>query len=493
VKISIERDGPTPLHLQIAHAIREQILAGALQGDGRLPPSRKLAKALGVNRGTVTQAYQILWSQGLIEGRVGRGTSILPAAAGSETGYAPLPWEMLIAGGSEQEDHEVRDFVRLIDRDDLISLAAGLPAPDLYPMEALRSITDDVLAREGRTLLHWCPVEGHAPLRRLLAERFAEVHPNEILILSGSTQGIFLLARALIAPGDLVAVQSPTYIGALQVFRAAGARIVGIPSGAEGIDPAAIENVFARARPKLFYAVPTFHNPTGETMSLDTRTRLLRSAARHGVPILEDDPYAMLRYDGEEIPSLKELDAHGHVLYVSTFSKVLFPGLRIGYLAAPQPVVEKLKSGKHLQDLFTNSLGQAAVFEFARRGLLDEHAARMRDEYRARRDAMTEALRRRAPSLAFSPPEGGYFIWAKLPDGSAARELLREALRKKVSFVPGDLFSPDGRERDRIRINFASHAPETIEEGVRRLGSALRALRRERRAESREEPARPIV
>jgi DNA-binding transcriptional MocR family regulator len=495
MKIHLDRRNPTPLHIQIAHAIREQILRGAIQREGKLPPSRRLAETLRVNRSTVVQAYQVLWSEGLVEGHVGRGTSVLPAAGAAGLPGAPPSWGSLFAPGGGETEEDVRDFVKLIDRDDLISLAAGLPAPDLYPMDDLRSVTDDVLKRDGRTLLHWCTVDGYAPLRRALAGRLPGVPPGEILVVAGSTQGIFLLTRAFVAPGDFVAVQSPTYLGALQTFRSAGARVVGIPAGEGGIDLEIAENVFARTRPKFLYVVPTFQNPTGATMSLESRAELLRIAYRHGVPIVEDDPYSLLRYEGTEVPALKELDTNGHVIYLSTFSKILFPGFRVGWLAAPRAVIDRLKTGKHQVDLFTGSVGQAVVAEFMARGMLEEHLRRVRKEYRARRDAMARSLRRHAPRVRFSVPEGGYFIWAELPDGIAARELLRHALKKKVSFIHGDVFSPDGRGRDRIRINFASHPPETIDEGVRRLAAALRSIRKGTRDERREEetPARPIV
>jgi DNA-binding transcriptional MocR family regulator len=402
---------------------------------------------------------------------------------------------MLFAPRSEAAEEEVREFVRLIDRKDLISLAAGLPAPELYPMEELRSLMDEVLAREGRSLLHWGTALGDPRLRRCLADRLPGVSPSEILVLAGSTQGIFLLTRALVEPGNFVAVQSPTYIGALQTFRDAGARVVGIPIGETGIDLEMTESVFARTRPKLLYLVPTFQNPTGTTMSLETRVELLKIAYRHGVPIVEDDPYSLLRYEGEEIPSIKSLDTHGHVLYLSTFSKTLFPGFRIGWLAGPKPVIERLVADKHRLDLFTGSVGQAVAAEFMSRGLLEAHLGRVRKEYRARQDAMERALRRHAPRLRFAPPEGGYFLWAKLPPGTTAKELLREALKKKVSFIHGDIFSPDGRARDRIRITFASHPPETIEEGIRRLAAALRVLRKGKRIDRHEEEAsaQPIV
>ncbi|RPJ47639.1 MAG: PLP-dependent aminotransferase family protein [Candidatus Latescibacterota bacterium] len=378
MKIEIDRRSATPLFLQIAQALREGILRGAIPREGKLPPSRRLAEQLGVNRSTVVQAYQALWSEGLVEGRVGRGTSVVLADAPARRPEAPPSWGMLFAARNEETEEETREFVKLIDRDDLISLAAGLPAPEFYPMDDLRTIVDEVLATGGRSLLHWCAAQGYPPLRRALADSLPGVSPAEILVLAGSTQGIYLLTRALVEPGDFVAVQSPTYLGALQTFRAAGARVVGIPIGENGIDLDMTESVFSRMRPKFLYVVPTFQNPTGTTMSLEARLRLLEIAYRHGVPILEDDPYSPLRYEGEDIPSIRALDAHGHVLYLSTFSKILFPGLRIGWLAAPKQVIERLSSEKHRVDLFTESIGQAAAAEFVRRGLHEADLRRVR-------------------------------------------------------------------------------------------------------------------
>jgi DNA-binding transcriptional MocR family regulator len=495
MRIAVDRESAIPIHVQIARAIREQILKGAIPRGGRLPPTRRLAESLGVNRSTVVQAYQTLWSEGLVEGHVGRGTAVRPAGTGSRTPGACPPWETLFVLEREEEDREVREFVRLIDREDLISLAAGLPAPDLYPMRDLREVLDDVLAREGKSLLHWCPVEGYGPLRERLAENVPGATAGDVFLLSGSTQGISLLTRVLVAPGDFVAVQSPTYLGALQMFRSAGARIASVPVGEEGIDLDMLESVLSRTRPKILYVIPSFQNPTGVTMGLETRKGLLEIASRHAVPVLEDDPYSLLRYEGEDVPTLRELDTRGHVLYLSTFSKILVPGFRVGWLTAPSPVIERLRTAKHLTDLFTNSVGQAVVSEFIERGFLDKHLAAVRDAYRKRRDAMVRALRRHAPQLAFTVPEGGYFVWATLPPGISGRELLREALTKRVSFIHGEVFCPDGTGRDRIRINFASHPPEIAEEGARRLGSALRALRRggRRGRPEQEVSARPIV
>jgi len=489
--LKVDRKSPTPLHLQIAHHLRELILKGVIPAGGQLPPTRKFARELGVNRSTVVQAYHKLWSEGLIEGHVGRGTTVRhnPEA---EAPVSPLPWEMLLAPQPEAVELEIRELMRLFSREDLISLAAGLPSPDLYPLEEVAEIAGEVLADEGTTLLQRCAVEGYLPLRRLLAERMG-LSPRETLILSGSQQGLYLLAQALITPGDFVVVEAPTYLGALQVFRAAGARLIGVPVDEHGMDMTMLENVLARTQPKFIYTLPTFQNPAGITMVTERRQRLLDLAYRYRTPVIEDDPYSLLRYEGEALPPLANLDTHGYVIYLSTFSKILFPGLRIGWLAAPQRVVEHLATLKRMIDLFTNAPAQAVIAEFCRRGLLERHLEGVRDEYRQRRDTMVGALKDHCPKIEFAVPEGGYFIWCRLPRGIAARELLREAFRERVSFLTGELFYPDGRGQEEIRLTFTHQPPATITEGIRRLGQALRRLKRNRVEKAEEALLKPIV
>jgi DNA-binding transcriptional MocR family regulator len=333
-------------------------------------------------------------------------------------------------------------------------------------------------------------------LRRLLGERLG-VPSGEILILSGSQQGLYLLAKALITPGDFVIVETPTYLGALQVFRAARARLIGIPLDEEGMDLQMLESVLARTQPKFAYTLPTFQNPSGATMSLERRRRLLELAYRYRVPIVEDDPYSLLRYEGETLPALKALDTHGYVIYLSTFSKILFPGLRVGWLAAPPRVTDRLAPMKQLMDLFSNGPAQAVIYEFCRRGLLERHLERVREEYRRRRAAMVVALERYCPKLEFNEPQGGYFIWCRLPRGIAARQLLREALRERVSFLTGEIFYPDGRGQEQLRLTFTSQPPAALEEGVKRLGAALRNLMRRAakaaEAKEAEKAVKPIV
>jgi DNA-binding transcriptional MocR family regulator len=497
MKIQLDRGSPTPIYLQIVQRLREQILGGMFPEGGRLPPSRKLAETLGINRSTVVQAYNVLWSEGLVESRVGRGTVVRPPAdvEPDETPISPPPWRMLFVPEPETVEQEVRGLLELFSHENVISLAAGLPPPELYPMEEIERVTRDVLAREGRALLQWCPVEGYLPLRKLVADRMPGLSPREVLILTGSTQGLFLLARTLIEPGDSVIVEAPTYLGALKAFQSVGARLVGVPVDEKGANMKMLGNVLARTNPKFIYTIPEFQNPTGTSMSLDRRRALLDLAYRYRIPVVEDDPYSPLRYDADPLPSLKDLDTRGHVIHLSTYSKILCPGLRVGWLAAQKPVIERLTATKYLLDILTNTLSQAMVFELSRLGLLEEHMERMRREYRKRRDAMIAALERHCPDLSFIRPEGGYFIWCRLPKGLSAKELLKEALGRGVSFLIGEIFYPDGRGQDRIRLTFTSQPPSAIEEGVRALGEALRHLEIEGAREAVEEETviRPIV
>ncbi|MBN1827470.1 MAG: PLP-dependent aminotransferase family protein [Candidatus Eisenbacteria bacterium] len=478
MRMQLDRESPTPIHLQIANGIREQILTGAIPEDRRLPPTRRLAAELGVNRSTVVQAYQRLWSEGLVEGRVGSGTVVRLPAGEKRRAVAPPPWSMLLGARVGGHDAESGELFRLFAREDLVSLAAGLPAPHLYPMEDLREAANAAFAEEGRAALHWCPAEGYPPLRRLAAERLDGLDPAATMILAGSTQGLFLVSALFIDPGDFVVVESPTYLGALQIFRDAGARVIGVPVAEDGIDLEMLGEVLARTQPKFIYTVPTFQNPTGVTMSLGKRRALLELAYRYRVPVVEDDPYTPLRYDGGAVPSLKALDTHGYVIYLTTFSKILVSGLRVGVLGAPRRLMEPMVAAKYRLDLFTGALSQAMVQRFWSGGALDRHIDRVRVEYRANREAMADALRRHCPTIRFSVPEGGFFIWGRLPREVGARRLLREALDRKVMILSGEIFHPDGRGHDRVRLSFTGETPERLREGVRRLGDALRRVER---------------
>jgi len=359
----------------------------------------------------------------------------------------------------------------------LISLAGGYPAPELFPVDAFREAFDAVLSTDAGAALQYGTAEGYLPLREFLAGRMARfgirASPEEVMITHGSQQGLDLVARLFVDWGSPVAVEDPSYVGGLQAFDGYGARYLAIPTDEDGMQVDWLEEALARGevRPRLIYALSNFQNPSGATLSLERRHRLLELSYRHHIPILEDDPYGELRYEGKDLPSLKSLDVEGNVIYLGTFSKILAPGLRLGWVVAPTGVIRGLLLGKEAADLHTNSLAQRAVHELCRRGLLDRHIPRIRSVYRGRRDAMLRALAAHLPDGArWSRPKGGLFLWVQLPGGVDTDAMLPDAVREKVVYVPGSAFSPRRERTSAMRLNFSNCPPAEIEEGVRRLG-----------------------
>jgi len=481
VEITVDRTSTIPLYRQIVQKLERMIDTGVLPVGFRLPPERQLATALGVNRSTVLNAYRELKAQGLVDAHVGRGTAVLPVrrvtAVSPDSGS--LAWRHLFREGSERTpDPMLRNLLALSERPDVISLSIGLPAPELLPVRPLRQIIDQLLGTHGPALLLHCPTEGHTPLRETLASWLTtygiRCRAPEVLILSGSQQGLDLVARTLIAPGDPVVIEEPTYIGALEVFRSARARLIGIPVDDDGMRTDILETTLQRLRPKLIYCLPTFQNPSGALLSLERRRRLLELAYRHQVPIIEDDPYSLLRYDGDALPSLKALDERGHVLYLSTFSKVLFPGMRLGYLVAPRPVVRQLVLAKQAIDLHSNTLGQYVLDRFISDGSLEPYLATLRSAYARRRDTMAAALQAGCPEgMSFSTPAGGFYFWCRLPDGVEQARLLALAASHRVSFLPGWSCFASEPEQTYVRLNFSAAAVDQISEGVNRLLDAV--------------------
>jgi DNA-binding transcriptional MocR family regulator len=533
--VVVDRESTTPIYLQIARQLRQSILDGVPLAGGRLPPERRLAALLGVNRTTIVNAYRELAADGLVSGQVGRGTVVIygadasddpradmsgdwppvnerqtwhaPAPLGLEGGghdnghengrgrSSPVPWAQLVTSVTDvMVDPLLRDAMTVSARPDVIRLATGIPSPSLYPIDTIRELFNEALDDSGQNLLQHHPTEGYPPLREQLSAWMArhaaaagasiEVDPREVVVCAGSQQGLYLLARTLIEPGDLVAVESPTYLGAAQVFRAAGARLLPIPIDQDGMQVDLLQELLPRRRPKLIYTLPTFQNPSGAVMGMGRRLRLLDLAARFGVPIIEDDPYGALRYEGRSLPTLAAIDRASHrganVIYLSTVSKMLFPGFRIGWISAPKPVIERVTLMKQLVDLDTNALSQWVVWAFFDRGLLDEHLARVNRIYPVRRDRMLAALGRDGQGLIEpNQPAGGIYLWCRLSDGLRVRDLLPEAAREGVIFAPGESFHVDaasGRGRFDIRLNFTLPEELEIDEGIRRLGAAIQRL-----------------
>jgi DNA-binding transcriptional MocR family regulator len=503
--VQLNRKSDVPLYLQIKHQIRDLIVAGDLPLGTRLPAERKLAESLGVNRTTVATAYQELAADGLVEGQVGRGTVV--CARPEVSGYRvddyrpqPLPWGEFFVASQGERDSLVRDVIALCAQKEVISLAGGVPDPELYPLERFTQATGSVLRRHGRNLLQYCPTEGHLPFRETLAELAAErgiaTSADNVMILSGSQQGLDLVARVLLDPGDVVLVEVPSYLGAIGLFRAAGARLLGVPVDEEGMRTDILERLLSRYRPQLIYTLPTFQNPAGQVMSAERRRELLSLAQHYQVPVLEDDPYGEVYFDDPPPPPLKSLDRHGHVIYLSTFSKILFPGIRIGWLVAPRPVVDRLALVKQHADLHSNTLAQWALAEFIEQGWLHEHLRTLRQVYPRKCRVMLAALDDHVPQgLRWNEPAGGFNLWCRLEAGLRSKDLLIEAGQRHVAFVVGEAFHADGGGQGAFRLNYSYQSEGNIREGVRRLGEALKSLRRERGARQLEQPAiaRPLV
>ena len=383
----------------------------------------------------------------------------------------------------------IRELLKLTEQPDVISFAGGLPAPEVFPLEEVRAATDRVLRDHGTTALQYTTTEGYRPLRELLVRHMSrygvEVRPENVLITSGSQQALDLIGKLLINPGDRVLTEAPTYLGALQAFNAYQADYLPVPIDDDGMDVDALEEQL-RAGPKFVYALPNFQNPAGVTLSMERRRRLVERAAHYGTPIVEDDPYGQLRFEGDHLPSLVKLDAEthgcangeraftGNVLYLSTLSKTLAPGLRVAWVVAPEVVISKLVQIKQGADLHTSTFCQHVAYEVAKGGFLDTHVRRIRAVYGERRDAMLRSLDRHAPpGVRWTRPGGGLFLWATLPEGFDTLKLLDEAIAEKVAFVPGAAFYPCGGGERTMRLNFSYAAPDVIEEGIRRLSKVI--------------------
>ena len=381
----------------------------------------------------------------------------------------------------------VRELLKLTTRRDIISFAGGLPGADVFPVERFREACQRVLTEHGARALQYSTTEGERPLREMIARHTSRygivVNADNVLITSGSQQALDLIGKVFLNAGDHVLVERPTYLGALQAWNAYQAEYLSVGIDEHGMRTPDLEPAL-RSGPKFIYALPNFQNPTGVTLSLDRRHALIRLADQHGVPILEDDPYGQLRYEGDHLPSLAVLDAEyrglagsgysGNVLYLSTFSKTLAPGLRLGWMIGPPDVIQRLAQAKQGVDLHTGTFVQLVAYEVARSGFLDGHIRKLRSVYAGRRDAMLSAMSRAfPPGVSWTKPAGGLFVWATLPESLDAADFLREALEEKVAFVPGSSFFADGSGRNTLRLNFTNASRERIEEGIARLGHAL--------------------
>jgi len=401
------------------------------------------------------------------------------------------PWEYRYAHRIQKMGSSViRELLKLTEQPDIISFAGGLPAPEVFPLNEFQQACNTVLAEHGPQALQYSTTEGYRPLREMIARHTArysvEVSPDNILITSGSQQALDFIGRLFINRGDYVVVESPTYLGALQAWNAYGAQYITVPADENGMIVDKLEAAL-RIGPKFIYILPNFQNPSGSTLSLERRRKLVQLADKYGVPIVEDDPYGQLRYEGEHLPSVVYLDSQfrgrnggtysGNVIYLSTFSKLLAPGLRLAWVIAPEQVIRKLVMAKQAADLHTATFNQMVAYEVGKGGFLDEHVKVIRSIYKERRDVMLEMMDELfPPEVHWTHPQGGMFLWGILPQRMDAAQVLKVAIEKKVAFVPGESFHATGGGANTMRINFSYASPATIREGVARLGITLKEL-----------------
>jgi len=378
----------------------------------------------------------------------------------------------------------MRDLMALTERDDVISLAGGLPDTSTFPPDSYAALMSKVAGEYCARALQYGPTEGFAPLKRCIvrvmeAEGTA-IDTDDLLVTSGGQQVIDLVCKTLLDPGDVVVAEAPTYPGAVPTFCAYQADVVQITMDRDGMRTDELAETLDELertgrRPKFIYTVPNFHNPAGVTMSLERRHELVRIAHERELLVLEDNPYGLLRYDGTPLPTLRSIDRGEYVIYASTFSKILSPGVRLGWAAAPRPVLEKMKIGKQSSDLCSSSITQFFVTAYFEQGPWEDYVRSLIEIYRRRRDVMLDSLAEHFPREAeWTHPEGGLFIWATLPDYIDTTDLLARALRENVAFVPGRAAFVDGRGGSSMRLNFSGVGEDQIREGIRRIGEVVR-------------------
>jgi 2-aminoadipate transaminase len=373
----------------------------------------------------------------------------------------------------------IREILKVAEQPDVISFAGGLPAPELFPVADILAATERVLRETGASALQYSPTEGFAPLRETFAaesrERGIGCCADDILITTGSQQPLDLAGKIFLDAGDCVLTESPTYMAAIQAFQAYEVRFASVPTDEQGLIPEALPALIERERPKFLYTIPNFQNPTGVTLTAERRQALYSIAARYELIVVEDDPYGRLRYAGTAIPSIKSLDTEGIVIYLSTVSKTIAPGLRVGWAVAAREILRKLTVAKQAADLHTSSLDQRIVHRYLSDFDSNAHIELIRQSYRERYSIMDAALRETMPpGFTWTHPEGGMFLWVTCPEGFDTKELMREAMLRKVLFVPGQDFFTSSPGHRFMRLNFSNAAPEQIREGIRRLAEVCR-------------------
>jgi 2-aminoadipate transaminase len=477
-----------PLYQQLHRYFTELIRSGSLRRGERLPPTRELAGLLGLNRTTVSAAYTLLESDGLITGQVGRGSYV---TGGDAPASAGLKWDAILEASNPGASQPVVAGA--------ISFAVSRPSEDLFPVDAFRRSCEEVMAGpDFAAVLQLGSPSGYEPLRQYLidaAQREGVLGPgDDLIITSGCQQALDLVRRVLIRPGDKVLVEEPVYPGLKNLFLEAGADLTGIPVQADGLDLAQLERALGRSRFKVIVVTSNFQNPTGATLPREARAELLRLAHSAGMAVIENDIYGQLRYEGPPLPTIKQMDTTGDTILLRSFSKISFPGLRVGWAIGPRALIARMMEAKHISDLHSDHLSQAALLRFAVSGRLEAHHTQILKAGAERLRAVLSACERHLPQgTAFTRPQGGMNLWVRFPDPLDAGELLARAQREGVTYLPGKYFGVNRPEPGALRLSFAGLAPDEIEKGVRILGEIFSHEMERLRGSWNREPAPAMV
>lgn len=376
---------------------------------------------------------------------------------------------------------EIREILKLTEKPDVISFAGGLPAPELFPTEQMQLISSKVLREDGRAALQYSTTEGYAPLREIIAkQRMAAAGVStsfdNIIITSGSQQGLEFSAKIFIDKDDIIICEKPTYLGAINAFKAYQPRFVEITMDDDGMKVDELENVLKKhPEAKMIYTIPDFQNPSGKTMSVERRKRIAELAKLYNIPVIEDCPYGELIFEGEPYPSIKSFDKNGYVIYLGTFSKTFCPGLRIGWICASPEILQKYVVVKQGADLQCSTINQREAALFMQTYDLNEHISKIRTVYKRRRNLMIDSIEKYFPAeVKYTRPKGGLFLWVELAKNLDATKILEEALKQKVAFVPGGSFFANGENENYFRLNYSNMSEELIVEGIKRLGKVLK-------------------
>ena len=377
---------------------------------------------------------------------------------------------------------EIREILKLTTKPEVISFAGGLPAPELFPVKEIEDVTKTLLEEYGEQVLQYSTTEGYLPFREMIAKRmndkfYTDVNADDITVLSGSQQALDFAGKIFIDEGDVILLESPSYMGALNAFKPYGPKYIEIPMDEDGIIPEELEKVLKTTdRVKFLYLIPDFQNPTGRTLSLERRKKLMQIVTEYELPVIEDNPYGELRFVGERLPALKSMDPKGLVIYHGTFSKIFTPGLRLGWVAAKPEILERFIVVKQASDLHTSEFNQRIAYEYMRKYDIDKHVENIIALYRKRREVIMKAMEEEfPPNVKFTHPDGGLFLWVTLPENVDGVKLLEECLKENVAFVPGQSFYPNSSKKNTMRINFSNMPEDRIVEGVKRMAKVMKS------------------